>query len=79
MAVSSVFAHPIHRARELHIVGREQSATYARRAEGATNATVSGFEVLAAGNQQFRANIAKDDPTLLQKLADEGQCAYHVE
>ena len=72
-AVSSVFAHPIHHSRELRIVGRDQSVKYSRRAESTANATVSGFEVLSTGNQKFRENIAKDDPTLLQTLADEEQ------
>lgn len=75
VAVSSVFAHPIHHARELRIMGREHSAIYSRRAEGAGNGTasVSNFDALSTGNQKFRDNIAKDNPKLLQNLADEGQ------
>lgn len=66
VAVSSVIAHPIHQARELTIIGREQSIRIPRQDK-------SVFDVLTTGNQAFKDNLAANDPGLLQKLADDGQ------
>lgn len=63
-ALSSAFAHPIHEARDMRIVGRTTSAVVRRQESGG-----SEFAAIIEGNNAFRAS----DPALLQKLADEGQ------
>lgn len=67
--VSSVVAHPISQTRELKIIGRTLSA----RVTAEASASSASLDVLAKGNQAFREGLSKNNPGLLQKLADEGQ------
>ncbi|TFK38036.1 carbonic anhydrase [Crucibulum laeve] len=67
-AISLVLAHPVSHRREWRIVGRTESVNYVRAEVGA-----AAFDSLSAGNQAFRDNLVKTDPTLLKTLTDDGQ------
>lgn len=69
VALSTVsFAHPIAelRSRDIKIVGRTTTTVVARQASNSTD-----FDALFQGNDAFK----KSDPSLLKKLADDGQGA----